>query len=67
MSLHPRTTYAVPAEATRVPKACVPHGYPYLRLYDELGTLLCDHDFADLFPARGQPAVAPGRLAIVTL
>jgi transposase len=67
MSLHPRTQYAVPAETARVAKACLPQGHPYLRLYDELGTLFCDHDFADLFPARGQPAVAPGRLAIVTL
>jgi transposase len=67
MSLHPRTTYAVPAETARVARACLPHGHPYLRLYDELGTLFYDHDFADLFSARGQPAVAPGRLAIVTL
>jgi transposase len=67
MSLHPRTQYAVPAETARVAKACFPQGHPYLRLYDELGTLFCDQDFADLFPARGQPAVAPGRLAIVTL
>jgi transposase len=67
MSRHPRTTYAVPAETSRVAKACFPHGHPYLRLYDELGPLFCDQDFADLFPARGQPAAAPGRLAIVTL
>jgi transposase len=67
MSLHPRTEYAVPAETARVAKACFPPGHPYLQLHDELGTLFCDEDFADLFPARGQPAVAPGRLAIVTL
>ena len=67
MSLHPRTQYAMPAETARVAKACLPHGHPYLRLYDELSPLFCDHDFTDLFPARGQPAVAPGRLAIVTL
>jgi transposase len=67
MSLHPRTHYAVPAETARVAKACWPHGHPYLRLYDDLGPLFRGHDFADLFPARGQPAIAPGRLAIVTL
>jgi transposase len=67
MSLHPRSQYAVPAETARVAKACLPHGHPYLRLADELGTLFYDRDFADLFPARGQPAVAPGRLALVTL
>jgi transposase len=57
----------VPAETARVAKACFPPGHPYLRLSDELGTLFCDQDFADLFAVRGQPAVAPGRLAIVTL
>jgi transposase len=57
----------VPAETARVAKACLPHGHPYLRLSAALGALFCDHDVADLFPARGQPAVAPGRLAIVTL
>jgi transposase len=67
MSLHPRTVYAVPAETARVAQACFPHGHPYLRLHDELGTLFCDEDFTDLFAARGQAAVAPGRLAIVTL
>jgi transposase len=67
MSLHPRTKYAVPAETARMAKMCFPHGHPYLQLHDELGTLFCDEDFADLFPTRGQPAVAPGRLAIVTL
>jgi hypothetical protein len=56
LSRHPRTQYAVPAETARAARACFPHGHPYLRLYDELGTLFCDHDFADLFPARGQPA-----------
>src|ERR671914_207900 len=67
MSLHPRTVYAVPAETARVAQACFPHGHPYLRLHDELGTLFCDEDFTDLFAARGQAAVAPGRLALVTL
>jgi transposase len=67
MSLHPRTTYAVPAETSRVAKACFPHGHSYLRLDDELGMLFGDQDFADLFAVRGQPAAAPGRLAIVTL
>jgi transposase len=57
----------VPAETARVAQACFPHGPPYLRLHDELGTLVCDEDFTDLFAARGQAAVAPGRLAIVTL
>jgi transposase len=67
MLLYPRTRCAVPAETARVAKACFPQGHPYLRLCDELGTLFCNQDFADLFPARGQPAVALGRLAFVML
>jgi transposase len=58
MSLHPRTQSAVPAETARVAQACCPQGHPYLRLHDERGSLFCDHNCADLFPARGQPAVA---------
>jgi len=34
---------------------------------DELGTLFTDDDVATLFPARGQPAEAPWRLALVTV
>jgi hypothetical protein len=36
MSLHPRTSYHVPAETARVAKACFPKGNPYLRLADAL-------------------------------
>jgi hypothetical protein len=52
MSLHPRTPYAVPAETARVAKAYFPQGLPYLLLDDELGTLFCDQDAADLFSSR---------------
>jgi transposase len=38
-----------------------------MRLYDELGTIFADHDFADLFAHRGQPAEAPFRLALITV
>jgi transposase len=36
-----------------------------VQLRDALGTLYGDDDFADLFPARGQPAEAPWRLVTV--
>jgi hypothetical protein len=39
MSLHPRTSYHIPAETARVAKACLPPGHPYLRLSDALGPL----------------------------
>ncbi len=61
MSLHPRTSYDIPDETARVATACLPQGHPSLRLSDALGPILQDHDFAALFPTRGQPAAAPGR------
>ena len=56
-----------PDETARVARAAFPHGNTYLRLRDELGTLFADDDFAALYPARGQPAEAPWRLALVTV
>lgn len=67
MSLHPEQIGEVPEETVRVAKACFPKGNRYLRLRDTLGTIFADHEFADLFPRRGQPAEAPWRLALVCL
>src|SRR3712207_879146 len=67
MSLHPQVVYRVPEETARVARAIFPHGNIYLRLYDALGTMFQDRDFAALFPARGQPAEAPARLALVSI
>src|SRR3954470_3190086 len=65
MSLQPRPTPPVPDDTARVARAAFPKGNPYLRLRDELGSLFGDDDFADLYPLRGQPALAPWRLALV--
>jgi transposase len=67
MSLQPTQTYLVPDQTARVAKAAFPKGTLCLHLYDHLGTIFHDHDFADLFPRRGQPAAAPFRLALVTV
>lgn len=45
----------------------VPKGNLYLKLRDELGPIFTDDVFADFFPARGCPAEAPARLALVTI
>ena len=37
------------------------------RLRDEFSALYRDEDFRDLYPARGQPGLAPWRLALVTV
>jgi transposase len=67
MSLRPQPIGAVPEETVRVARAAFPRGSAWLRLRDELGPVFTDEMFAPLFPSRGQPAAAPGRLALVTL
>src|SRR3954447_6739446 len=67
MSLPRQTLYSVPAQTQRVARAAFPKGSLCLRLADELGTLCENQDFADLFPPQGQPALAPFRLALITV
>jgi transposase len=51
----------------RVAEAAIPEGNTYLKLRSFLGTVFDDELFAPLFPGRGQPALAPWRLALVTI
>jgi transposase len=67
LSLQPCPVLAVPELTARVARAAFPRGNPYLRLRDELGHVFRDGDFADLYPRRGQPAMPPWRLALVTV
>src|SRR3954453_4573400 len=67
MSLKPSPIEPVPEETARVARAAFRKGNALLKLRDELGTIFADVDFADLFPKRGQPGLAPWRLALVTL
>jgi transposase len=67
VSLQPRPIPPVPDQTFRAARAAFPKGNPYLRLRDELGTFFRDGDFADLYSGRGQPALPPWRLALVTL
>ena len=64
MSLKPQTSGPVPAETAR---AAFPKGSPLLTLRDGLGTVFHDEDFAACYPAVGQPAYPPWRLALVTV
>ena len=57
----------VPEQTAYVAHAAFPKGNLYLQLRDELGTLFTDADFASLYPRCGQPALAPWRLALVTV
>ena len=65
MSLRPDPVGPVPEETARVARAAFPKGNAYMRMRDELGVLYEDAAFAALFPARGQPAEPPWRLALV--
>jgi transposase len=67
MSLRPTLCRDVPASTAAVAQAAFPHGNPYLRLRDHLGTIFTDAQFTPLFAHRGQPAECPWRLALVTL
>ena len=67
MSLNPSLAVPVPEQTAKIARAAFPKGTPYLTLRDELGTLCRDEDFSALFPPRGQPALSPWLLALVTL
>ena len=67
MSLRPQPIPAIPAETMGVARAALPQGTLATHLRDALGTLYTDEDFADLFVSRGQAAIAPWRLALVTV
>src|SRR5256885_14535786 len=67
MSLKPEPICPVPQETARVAKAAFPKGSTFIKMRDELGVLFQDELFAALFPKEGQPALAPWRLALVTI
>ena len=67
MSLKLTPIDPVPEETARIAQAAFPTGNLYMCLRDEMGTLFEDALFADIFPARGQPAEAPWRLALVSI
>ncbi len=67
MSLRPEPIGEVPAETARVSGAAFPKGTLVIRLRDEFSALYQDEDFRRFYPTRGQPGLAPWRLALVTV
>lgn len=65
--MRPKPIGPVPEDTARVARAAFPKGTTYVRMRDVLGAIYDDEDFAELFEARGRPAIAPWRLALVTL
>lgn len=67
MSLRPDDEHPIPEATRRVARAAFPKGTLAMRLADRLGAIYRDEQFAALFPVRGQPALSPARLALVTV
>ena len=67
MSLKPQPVGDIPEATARVARAAFCKPSAAMRLRDEFGVLYQDEDFAALFPTKGQPALAPWRLALVTV
>ena len=67
MAMHPSLIDPVPEETARVARAAFRKGTLLIRVRDEIGALYEDAMFADLYHAGGQWAIAPWRLALVTL
>ncbi len=65
--MHPQPIGSVPEDTARVAKAAFPKGNVYIQMRNVLGSIYEDEDFAELFEMRGRPAIAPWRLALVTV
>ncbi len=67
MSLKQQHEFSIPEQTQCVAQTAFPKGCACLRVADVLGCVYQDRQFATLFPRRGQPAKAPGRLALATV
>ncbi len=65
MSLQPQAIPAIPEETARVARAIFPAGNRYMQVRDELGTIYTDEQFVTLYPAGGQFAEQPWRIALL--
>jgi transposase len=65
MSLQPQVIPPIPEETARVARAIFPSGNRYMHLRDEIGAIYSDEQFAALYPAGGQVAEQPWRIALV--
>jgi transposase len=67
MTMFPQAIGPIPEETARIAGAANPKGTLAMWLRDELGAIYTDEEFADVYPGRGQPALSPWRLAVMTL
>jgi transposase len=67
MSLQAQSIPRIPETTTKIARRAFRKGNVYMQMRDVLGTFFTDDQFADLYPADGQPAYAPWRLALVSI
>jgi transposase len=67
MSLQRSSVPSIPPETVLVAKAAFPKGIVYMQMRDELGSIYDDALFASVYAEVGQPAIAPWRLALVSV
>ncbi len=67
MSMRPKPIGLVPENTAHVARAAFPKGNVYMQMRNVLGSIYEDEDFSELFKVRGRPAIAPWRLALVTV
>ena len=67
MSLRAPLVSCLPEDTARVARAAFPKGNTSMRVFDALGPMYTNPQFADLFPKAGQPAIAPAQLALATI
>ncbi len=65
--LKPNIPMEIPAETVQTAKKAFPKGSKLITLRDKLGPIFEDQEFAELYPALGQPAESPARLALITI
>ena len=57
--------YAIPDATAQAAQHAFPKGNLYMTMRDVIGPIFTNPDFVDLYHARGRPAEAPARLALV--
>jgi transposase len=67
MLLPDSSSTPIPELTVQVARAAFPKGNTFISMRDTLGTVFCNQDFAQLFSERGQPGLAPWRLALITI
>lgn len=65
--IKPEQDFSIPQQTARVARAAFPKENIHMQIRDEIGQVFTDDDFAELYPEKGQPAIPPWRLALVTI